>query len=654
MYTMKKILVIICILFSSALFAQENGYIYIESQNNLPSSVLIDGKVATINKGFDYVIIPKVAPGNHTIALKFKGGKLDDKSINVEVKSLIGTIINLATDINVPDKIAYKGIEKPIVAKTNTIKETVNKEYGKSNVVAKITPKIVKRIEPSIDKKQAEIEELDLSTENETNNIYTNVAVAPQSKLAKKQAAEIQKRELAAQKAKELRNAKINPIVKNKILPISISENSSQPVAQKLNSKQVGKNLDKIIGETKSVVQNNNTTSSKKIVEVPQVETTNADLITSEIVKKELAKEEAAALAAIKAKAAEKQRLIDLEIAKNKEKAKLQLASDIKATQELEAEEAIAKSILKSNAEQKQKLIAMQNSNMQKAKEQEAADLLKKESLKIELQREEALAKINLQKKAIEKQKQLDIELAKKKQIELERQATLEKAKQEAIALAKLEAQELAKQEALAKFILKNNEEAIQKQILFAMKAKDIEKAKHNIGNEKSKGGNDSNPVSTTKVYTNDLNSEIIDALNVDAIPEIAAIINSDENLTDVIETTAPVNETPKPKRIKNENCTRLTTEAELVDLFQKLEAKADDDARIVLIKKVIAKNKNCYTCKDIEQLSQAFLSQTTKYDFVRQLFPYLQDAQNYKLIENAFKYESYKQKIRMEFGGEL
>ncbi len=100
-----------------------------------------------------------------------------------------------------------------------------------------------------------------------------------------------------------------------------------------------------------------------------------------------------------------------------------------------------------------------------------------------------------------------------------------------------------------------------------------------------------------------------------------------------------------------NSNCVSIITEDDLVSLFKKLEAKVDDDARLSVVKKYLGKNKNCYFCKDVQQLSLSFNTQNGKYDFVKQLFPYVTDPKEAKEIENIFTFESLREKVRLEFG---
>jgi hypothetical protein len=100
-----------------------------------------------------------------------------------------------------------------------------------------------------------------------------------------------------------------------------------------------------------------------------------------------------------------------------------------------------------------------------------------------------------------------------------------------------------------------------------------------------------------------------------------------------------------------NKNCSTTIQTEQLEDLFKKLEGKVDDDARLAVIKKMVAKSKYCFYCKDIEQLSQSFNTQNGKYDFIKQLFPYVIDPSEYKLVENIFTFETLREKVRNEFG---
>jgi hypothetical protein len=102
-----------------------------------------------------------------------------------------------------------------------------------------------------------------------------------------------------------------------------------------------------------------------------------------------------------------------------------------------------------------------------------------------------------------------------------------------------------------------------------------------------------------------------------------------------------------------NPNCQALYNEDDLVGIFQKLESKIDDESRLHYSKKLL-KDKKCFMCKDLEQLAQSYNTQTGKFGFLQAMFPFVQDNENYELLENVFKYESYKAKVRLEFGGEV
>jgi Domain of unknown function (DUF4476) len=318
--------------------------------------------------------------------------------------------------------------------------------------------------------------------------------------------------------------------------------------------------------------------------------------------------------------------------------------------------------LLKDN-EEKEKL-AKEKAEFEKAEQAAIAlkhkqDVEEKQKLELELIKKQKLAQIAADKK----QAKLDAEIKAKMEVEAIAKAKAEKLEKEKQAQLEILAEKLAEKKALenkknaaAKEISdkKLQEEINAKKLLVAQQAKKEEERLLQLQQaEQSK-----------KIAEEALIAKQKQKAEADAKAELAATVLALKQIkSEVVENNTPALNTEKAPITKleqkvlkvqnraNPNCITTYTEDELVSIFQKLEMKVDDDSRLSYSKKLL-KNNKCFTCKDVEQLSQSYSTQTGQFDFVKAFFPFISDNQNYETLVSIFKYESYKQKIRMEFGG--
>jgi hypothetical protein len=322
-----------------------------------------------------------------------------------------------------------------------------------------------------------------------------------------------------------------------------------------------------------------------------------------------------------------------------------------------------------------------------------ALDKLMKESAELEKLKKEAQLKAIADKKAKDEAEKLKLikqkqdeelrALNAKKESELalaKERARQEKEANEKAALAALESAEkkaalkLAeqkeleekralkkKQEAEAK---KSKEDAIAEQKRKSLEEKKIKMARE-LAEKEAKKANDE--LAKKRIKDSIIQADRIalrDALLAKEKAELEAKIakekekqeakSDDIEKTDVTSSSGIKNKSKKSRAEYsyklNESCDRLITVAELQDLFAKLEAKVDDDARINLIKKFVKKNRYCYLCTDIEQLSQGFDKQNGRFEFVMLMMPQIADGENHTVVESIFSFESLSDQVKREF----
>jgi Domain of unknown function (DUF4476) len=309
------------------------------------------------------------------------------------------------------------------------------------------------------------------------------------------------------------------------------------------------------------------------------------------------------------------------------EKLKQQKEYELKKKQQ-ELAAASAKAALEKAEKTKAEALA----NEQKAKEIKQA--LAEKAEKIAKEKQDAIAKANAEKaEKVAKERQASIEKQERiAKLEAEKIAEQNKQKEEAIVRAKLlqEAKEIEAKKVLIAEQAKLEQEKLL--ALAATKNAELELAKKDAEVWKLKYEAEQKAKADAELKAKEL--------------AVANAKVEEQKLTKIEKKVNKVKNRPNP------NCSSLHSEEELITIFQKLEAKQDDDARLNYCKKII-KDKKCFNCKDLEQLSQSFNTQSGKFDFVKYMFAYVQDNENYELLENVFKYESYKAKVRMEFGGE-
>jgi Domain of unknown function (DUF4476) len=375
-----------------------------------------------------------------------------------------------------------------------------------------------------------------------------------------------------------------------------------------------------------------------------------------------------------KAKAAEDARILaaqkaelEAKIEREREEALAKIKAESEERSRKNAEEE-ARYLAKQKAEIENKIIVQKEDVLAKAKSeaifedrikasQEATNFAQQKAdieAKIKREKDEALKKINDQTDELSKLKEEEqsLILARQKseleaKIKLQKENAILNAQMESDLKAKKSFEEntisLAQQKAeIEARILKEREDALIKnknkeedeiKELIRKNNEAIQKAKQDEKNTIDKINNASaiNPFETKAISTK---------------------INSSEN-----------NTTPtKPKPFINNNNSRSNMELnkytkgtvsdeELGSLFQKLESKPDEDARIYFIKKYVVKNKLGFSCKDVQQLSESFTTQNGKFEFVKTVFPFILDKENTSMLENIFSFDSFKEKVRMEFG---
>ncbi len=582
---MKNCLIILFSLFASNLFAQKKGYVFIEAAPNLPYEVILDNSIANESNGTDFLVIPQVAPGTHTLGFKLNGSKEVNKKIIIDVLEEKGTIIKLAPDGSEVEVNYHNDTYMSIVTK-GTIVEDANSKVisnaAKLELQAQTdkTPtvkaqELSKPLPVSIDKTNT------TRTDNTSNakNLDVKGWLKKQGEKSKKLATNV--RENVSEKIEALKTER-------SITSSSPSENIEAPVEKISEAEAQARYLQMVaslVGNNDNTVINTNAVAAKN----KEDKTSKLQIPTTAPLSK-LARKQAAEVAKREAKklqdASKEITMVD---DKFTEKPKNQSKSAMEAN-----------NIAKNNLDQKEAdktnkaLLRKQEAELKaeaKKKKQEAIELAKKESI-AKSAKEDEIAKQNKDaKKAAKANKAL------LRQQEADLKAEAKRKKQEALDLVKMESK--------------------------------------------------SKPTTNTEASPKNKPKEADQSITNKELAQDAKVDNTDNNVLSDLSSEIK----KKPKAIKNTNCKGLANEAELVELFQKLEAKVDDDARISVIRKTIAKNRNCYTCKDVEQLSQSFNTQSGKYDFIKQLFPYLKDEENVKILANIFKYDTYKKKVQMEFG---
>jgi Domain of unknown function (DUF4476) len=375
-----------------------------------------------------------------------------------------------------------------------------------------------------------------------------------------------------------------------------------------------------------------------------------------------------------KAKAAEDARILaaqkaelEAKIEREREEALAKIKAESEERSRKNAEEE-ARYLAKQKAEIENKIIVQKEDVLAKAKSeaifedrikasQDATNFAQQKAdieAKIKREKDEALKKINDQTDELSKLKEEEqsLILARQKseleaKIKLQKEAAILNAQTESDLKAKKSFEEntisLAQQKAeIEARILKEREDALIKN-----KNKEEEEIKELIRK---------NYEAMQKAKQDEKNT--IDKINN------ASTISPFETKTNVAKTNTNENLLiqSKPKPVINNNNSRSNMELnkftkgsisdeELGSLFQKLEAKPDEDARIFFVKKYLLKNKLGFSCKDIQQLSESFTTQNGKYEFIKAAFPFILDKENTYMLENIFSFDSFKEKVRMEFG---
>jgi Domain of unknown function (DUF4476) len=516
---------------------------------------------------------------------------------------------NNEVKINHPNRNVPK-VEKP--SKVQVVKEIENVTATNPDaaiIAAKqLAAENAKKIADAADfeKKQAELANMKAEKEK-----MDAIATAERKLMEKTKFLELQKAKTTLEQKQEAAKAAEEAKIEAQKKAVADAEQRMKDVEEQLKAKKemaaVAKakeaELARKIAAEKAEKENAIALAKQKVEDQNyKIEYAKAEKARIEKEAKEAKARMIAEEALAKKKAIEEERIAALKIKEQQEFAKknelMEKAKIVAAEKEKKIE-----------AEQLKKLAIVAERKLMQEKEE--AEALAKAERAAEEQKAKAeiaaAARIAAQAKEIEAKKELVAEQARKEQIQLEKAKIQETA---ALELAKKETQEW-----------KTKYEAEQKAMLeLEIKTKLTAEINEKMEEERKQ-----------KESTN---AEAIKAAEKAKLTKLEKKVN-------------------KVKNRPNTNCQSLYAEEELVSIFQKLEAKMDDESRLGYCKKLL-KDKKCFNCKDLEQLAQSYNTQTGKFGFLQMMFPYVQDNENYELLEGVFKYESYKAKVRMEFGGEV
>lgn len=139
---------------------------------------------------------------------------------------------------------------------------------------------------------------------------------------------------------------------------------------------------------------------------------------------------------------------------------------------------------------------------------------------------------------------------------------------------------------------------------------------------------------------TNQVQDSIVIVQNKETSPEKQ--INEEQK-------TVPKEAAPKPVAVKKaavkNNCRKSASDEEINELAETIKNKNDDEARLLIVKRKVF--SGCLSSSQCKQLAQTFSSQYGIYSCVKVLSAILSDKENLFLVEDLFRSESYKKKIR-------
>jgi Domain of unknown function (DUF4476) len=105
---------------------------------------------------------------------------------------------------------------------------------------------------------------------------------------------------------------------------------------------------------------------------------------------------------------------------------------------------------------------------------------------------------------------------------------------------------------------------------------------------------------------------------------------------------------TEAPKHLTTSNtdhCVKLASDLEMNAFLDKLKLKPDDEGKLLVVKKKIF--TGCITTEQLGKIAETFDSQYGRFAAIKFLYPEVADPESVANLENLFRYDSYKSKLK-------